>query len=266
MYIITQNWFYLALAALIGWAIACLLGFCNCNRADLEAELDGARAERDEMAQRLAARGMNDRDGALNSSLEAELDAAKARIAELEANNNGALGLASVGGATAGALAAGHVGIDKEELDALNSRNKYLEARLKFLEEGHQKAAKAPKAKAEKTPSNKDFEMSPAGKMSADELEAEVTKAGDGVKPKSVTRGADADDLLLIDGVGPKNNEWLKANGIHYFWQIATMTPAELAWLANNLPNFGSRVYRENWVSQCANLAKGMPPRQFLAL
>ncbi len=256
MYIITQNWFYLLIAALIGAALAWLLGLCNCNRADLEAELDGARAERDEMAQRLAARGMEDRDGALSASLEAELKAAKAKIADLEGGNNAALGLAAAGG-----LAAGHVGIDKEELDALNSRNKYLEARLKFLEEGHQKAAKAPKAKAEKVPSNSDFEMSPAGKMSAEELEAEVTKAGDGTKPKSVTRGADADDLLLIDGVGPKNNEWLKANGIHYFWQIATMTPAELAWLANNLPNFGSRVYRENWVSQCANLAKGLPAR-----
>lgn len=256
MYIITQNWLYLLLAVLIGWAIAWLFGFCNCNRSDLEAELDGARAERDEMAQRLAARGMDDRNSALSASLETELKDAKARIAELEKGNNTAVGLAASGG-----LAAGHVSIDKEELDTLNSRNKYLEARLKFLEEGHQKAVKAPKAKAEKAISNKDFEMSPAGLMSAEELEAEVTKAGDGVKPKSVTRGADADDLLLIDGVGPKNNEWLKSNGIHYFWQIATMTPAELAWLANNLPNFGSRVYRENWVSQCANLAKGLPPR-----
>jgi predicted flap endonuclease-1-like 5' DNA nuclease len=39
------------------------------------------------------------------------------------------------------------------------------------------------------------------------------------------------------------------------------MDAPELAWLANNLPTFGSRVYRENWVDQCFRLAKGLPPR-----
>jgi predicted flap endonuclease-1-like 5' DNA nuclease len=28
-----------------------------------------------------------------------------------------------------------------------------------------------------------------------------------------------------------------------------------LAWLANNIPAFGARVYRENWVAQASKLA-----------
>ena len=259
MYLITQIIVYLILAALLGGLIAWLLGLCNCNNSDLQAELDGALAERDELASRLAARpsGDNGRDEARIKALEAEL-------AQARKNNGGdnvAVGLA--GAAVGASLKAGHVSIDKEELETLNSRNKYLEARVKFLEDGAKasKPAKAAKAAKAEEVSNKNFVVSAAGSMTSEELEAEIVKAGDGVKPKSVPRASDADDLLLIDGVGPKNNAWLNENGIHYFWQIATMNPAELAWLSNNLPNFGSRVYRENWVSQCANLAKGLPPR-----
>lgn len=254
MYLIAQIIVYLILAALLGGLIAWLLGICNCNNSDLQAELDGALAERDELAARLAARpaGETDRDDARIASLEAELAQAKANNSGVD---NVAAGLA--GGAIGASLKSGQVGIDKEELETLNSRNKYLEARIKFFEENGDNT----KATAQEEVSNKNFVVSAAGAMSSEELEAEIVKAGDGVKPKAIARSVDADDLLLIDGVGPKNNAWLNENGIHYFWQIATMSPSELAWLANNLPNFGSRVYRENWVSQCANLAKGLPPR-----
>jgi predicted flap endonuclease-1-like 5' DNA nuclease len=287
MYVIMQILLYLLLAAIIGGFIAWAFGMCNCNSKELQAELDGARAERDELAARLGARQAADsgRDVAVVSSLEAQLEEARAKIAQLEAAKSevkltsgetnltgGALGLAGAGGlagvggaALAGANANG-VSIDKDELETLTSRNKYLEARIKFLEE-NAASAKANEANIAQVAvpkeeiSNANFEISAAGAMSPEELEAEIVKAGDGVKPKSAIRSNEADDLLLIDGVGPKNNAWLNENGIHYFWQIATMSPAELAWLANNLPNFGSRVYRENWVSQCANLAKGLPPR-----
>jgi predicted flap endonuclease-1-like 5' DNA nuclease len=74
-------------------------------------------------------------------------------------------------------------------------------------------------------------------------------------------RRANPDELLLIDGVGPKNKAWLNAQGIYYFYQIATMNIDELAWLSKNLPTFGARVYRENWVAQCTRLARGEPAR-----
>lgn len=221
MYLISQMLIYLLLAATLGFLVAMAFGLCNCNKDELNAELNGARAERDELAARLAARSdTSDRDGARAASL------------------------------------AGVGAVSNEDHATLKARNDFLEARVKFLEEKKPVA----KPKVEK-PSKSNFVVSAAGAMSADELETAVLAEGDGKKPKSVARGKDADDLLLIDGVGPKNNEWLKENGIHYFWQIATMNPSELAWLSNNLPNFGSRVYRENWVSQCANLAKGLAAR-----
>ncbi|MFM2054063.1 MAG: NADH-quinone oxidoreductase chain 2, partial [Pseudomonadota bacterium] len=63
------------------------------------------------------------------------------------------------------------------------------------------------------------------------------------------------DDLKIIDGIGPVNEAWLHRQGVWYFWQIASWGPQELAWVARHLPNFGSRVYRENWVAQAARLA-----------
>ena len=230
MYIFSQLLIPLIIAALIGAWIARALGLCNCNNDELTAELNGARAERDELAARLSANTGTGRDDARIASLEAELAAAR---------NSAPVALAGTG-------------ISSSDHETLKARNSFLEARVKFLEDGAAKPAPAPKA---------ELKVSAAGAMSADELESAVIAAGEGKKPKAAARGKDADDLLLIDGVGPKNNEWLHENGIHYFAQIAAMGPAELAWLANNIPNFGSRVYRENWVAQCANLAKGLPAR-----
>ena len=85
--------------------------------------------------------------------------------------------------------------------------------------------------------------------------------AGAGKAPARSRRRTNPDDLLLIDGVGPKNNAWLNDQGIYYFHQIATMNVEQVAWLAANLPTFGSRVYRENWVAQCTNLARGLPAK-----
>ena len=218
MFLISQILIYLLLAALLGALIAWLLGLCNCNNAELSAELDAARAERDELAARVSAGSNSDRDAARAASF--------------------------AGGS-----------VTSSEFETVKARNSFLEARVKFLEEGAKKPAV--KKPAAKKPALK---VSAAGSMSADELESAVMAAGAGKKPKAAT-SKKRDDLLLIDGVGPKNNEWLHENGIHTFAQIAAMGPTELAWLANNIPNFGSRVYRENWVAQCANLAKGLPAR-----
>lgn len=243
MYVIMQIWIYLIIAMLLGAVLAWAFKFCECNKAELQSELDAAKAERDELAERLAGRptGSNARDDARVAALEAELEEANKKLA-LAGAGGGALGLAAASS-------------NNDEVDTIRARNSFLEARVKFLEDGFKKP------NSDAPVDNTNFVVSEAGSMNSQELEAAIIAAGDGVQPKSVEAGADADDLLLIDGVGPKNNEWLKKNGIYYFWQIATMNVSELAWLANNLPNFGSRVYRENWVSQCANLAKGLPPR-----
>jgi predicted flap endonuclease-1-like 5' DNA nuclease len=98
--------------------------------------------------------------------------------------------------------------------------------------------------------------VSRAASLSGAELEQLVLAAGAGLQPPPVEVDHQRpDDLKIIDGIGPVNERWLHAHGVRYFWQIASWSPAELAWVAHHLPNFGSRVYRENWIAQAAKLA-----------
>ena len=108
---------------------------------------------------------------------------------------------------------------------------------------------------------NENFIPSPLAGLSAEALEEAIALAGAGKAPPRSRRRANPDDLLLIDGVGPKNKAWLNDQGIYFFYQIATMNIDQVAWLSKNLPTFGARVYRENWVAQCTNLARGEPAR-----
>ncbi len=271
MYLLSQLWIYLLLAALIGALAAYLFGLCNCDKSGLEAELDGVRTERDDLSARLLAGAGGVAAGSVAASagydrkiagLEAELAEARVRADEL---------------AAAKAKASAEPALDDEDAAAMKWRNRYLEARVKFLEE---QAAAAPvaaglagaaigaavaKSKAEPKPepiTNDNFTPSSLASLSGDELEAATLAAArDAKAPPRSRKKANPDDLLLIDGVGPKNNTWLNEQGIYYFHQIATMDINQVAWLAENLPTFGSRVYRENWVAQCTNLARGLPPR-----
>jgi predicted flap endonuclease-1-like 5' DNA nuclease len=109
--------------------------------------------------------------------------------------------------------------------------------------------------------SNLNFTPSPLAGLSAEALEEAIALAGAGKAPPRSRRRANPDELLLIDGVGPKNKAWLNDQGIYYFYQIATMDIDQVAWLSKNLPTFGARVYRENWVAQCTKLARGEPAR-----
>jgi predicted flap endonuclease-1-like 5' DNA nuclease len=271
MYLISQNWFYIILAILLGALIAWGLGLCNCDKAGLQAELDGVRSERDDLTARLAAGGGGAAAGALAASanydrkiagLEAELAEARVKADELAAG--------------AAKAKASEPALDDEDTAAMKWRNRYLEARVKFLEEQSAAApvaaglagaalgaatAKAVAPKAEPV-TNENFTPSTLAGLSGDELEAAtLAAAGKAKAPPRSRKKSNPDDLLLIDGVGPKNNAWLNEQGIYYFHQIATMNIEQVAWLAENLPTFGSRVYRENWVAQCTNLARGKPAR-----
>jgi predicted flap endonuclease-1-like 5' DNA nuclease len=277
MYLLTQNWIFFLLAALIGGLIAWALGLCNCDRSGLEAEIDGLRAERDDLSGRLAAGAGGVAAGAVASN--AVYDR---KIASLEAELAEARVKAS---ATPAVAANAEPTTSDEDAAAMKWRNRYLEARVKFLEEqaaaapvaaglagaavgaaaatGVKKAKAAPKAEPKEEPvSNENFTPSSLAGLSGEELEAATLAAAANAKaPPRSRKKSNPDDLLLIDGVGPKNNAWLNEQGIYYFHQIATMNIEQVAWLSENLPTFGSRVYRENWVAQCTNLARGMPAR-----
>lgn len=100
--------------------------------------------------------------------------------------------------------------------------------------------------------------VSPAAGLAGEELERLVLAAGEGRRPagRELTDGQRPDDLKAIGGIGPVNERWLHGNGIYSYAQIAQWTPEELAWIARHLPNFGKRVYRENWVRQAAELVR----------
>ena len=105
--------------------------------------------------------------------------------------------------------------------------------------------------------------------------EVTITPVAAGVAPQALMGGAAgtrpaalgaprdgrADDLKLIKGVGPKMEVLCNTLGFWHFDQIATWTPAEVAWVDDNLEGFKGRVSRDEWVQQASNLAAGKPPR-----
>jgi predicted flap endonuclease-1-like 5' DNA nuclease len=62
---------------------------------------------------------------------------------------------------------------------------------------------------------------------------------------------ADADELTVLKGVGPKLSAVLNALGVYTFAQIAAWTPDDIVWIEDKL-DFRGRVTREKWVEQAA--------------
>jgi NADH-quinone oxidoreductase subunit E len=82
--------------------------------------------------------------------------------------------------------------------------------------------------------------------------------SGEPVKPVGMSRPqGDADDLKKIKGVGPKLEQLLHSMGYYHYTQIAGWTPAEVAWVDDNLEGFKGRVSRDDWVEQARLLATG---------
>lgn len=67
-------------------------------------------------------------------------------------------------------------------------------------------------------------------------------------------RDGEADDLKQMKGFGPKLDRTLRGMGYFHFDQIAAWTPAEVAWIDENLPGFKGRASRDNWVAQAKAL------------
>lgn len=289
-YILSQNIILVLVAALVGAGIAYFMGLCNCNSAELEAERDALLVERDGLNARLgsgaggAALGAGLASAAADrkiASLEAELAQARTRAEALASDVAKAQAAASVvtpeAEPAATPVGATPSDLSGEDVTAMRWRNRYLEARVKYLEDqiggvdtGDTTTPQEPEVLTVKTrnkaatkPAASDEPVvSPLAALSSEALEAAVLAPG--IQPKAPPRShkrADPDDLLAIDGVGPKNLAWLNEQGIYYFHQIAGMNVENIAWLAENLPTFGGRVYRDNWVAQCANLMKGLPAR-----
>lgn len=79
---------------------------------------------------------------------------------------------------------------------------------------------------------------------------------GEASKPEGISepRGGKADDLKKINGVGPAMEKLLNSLGYFHFDQVAAWTPAEAAWVDDNLEGFKGRASRDNWISQAKSL------------
>lgn len=77
--------------------------------------------------------------------------------------------------------------------------------------------------------------------------------------PKKATAKADpaepADDLTVIDGIGPAFAEDLQRIGIQHFSQLAEQDPDSLA-EALNVRVTAERIRRDQWIEQAKALAK----------
>ncbi|MEM6709176.1 MAG: hypothetical protein AAF648_10365 [Pseudomonadota bacterium] len=58
------------------------------------------------------------------------------------------------------------------------------------------------------------------------------------------------DDLKRISGVGPKLEQLLHRNGVYYFWQVASWSPADVQFIDDRLEVFRGRIARDEWVKQ----------------
>ena len=78
-------------------------------------------------------------------------------------------------------------------------------------------------------------------------------------QPESLAapRAGQADDLKVIEGIGPKIEAMLHSMGFYHFDQLAKWTEAEIAWVDSQLTAFKGRMIREKWVEQARDLLKG---------
>lgn len=107
--------------------------------------------------------------------------------------------------------------------------------------------AEAKPAKAEAKPAAK-AEAKPAAKAKADSNEPERLS-----KPKGK-----ADDLKMLKGVGPKLESILNEMGFYHYSQIASWTPAQVAWVDEAMSGVNrGRASRDGWVEQAKILASG---------
>ena len=175
--------------------------------------------------------------------LRTEADSLRARINELEggvSTRDGEIGDLRAKLAAGTTDATGSDGKDDDETYALEWRNRYLAARVKYLEG---RISDAPKAK-------------PTAKKRVAKKVARPK-----VLYKKPTDGK-PDDLKLISGVGPKLEKMLHKTGVYYFRQIANWKKADVKMVNDKLGAFPGRIERDEWVRQAKGLAKGVAAKK----
>ena len=230
---------------------------------DLTVEGEGRlRAEADELRARLrAVEAERDERVALVADRDTEISDLKTKLAA------GAVGAAAVGGAAMAASGGEADTKSEDETYALEWRNRYLAARVKYLEgrlaEGADTGAKVAGAAAAATAATAVAAKSkskPKAKPKAAAKPKAKPKAKAAPKPKVLytdgpTDGA-PDDLKLIKGIGPKFEKDLNSKGIYYFRQIGNWKKADVTMVEGVIDSIPGRIDRDEWVRQAKGLAK----------
>ena len=185
--------------------------------AELEGALAASRAETTHGARRFA-------------DVEAERARDRARIAELEQRPVAAAPTAEVAA--------------DPEVGRLRWRSRYLDNRVRYLE---QTLASAPLAAPQQAPA-----------APRDDSFTPLAPAGAEVRPVALPAPRDGarDDLRMIAGIGPRIESTLHSLGVYHFDQIAAWSPANIDWIERYLA-FKGRIGREDWVAQARALARG---------
>jgi predicted flap endonuclease-1-like 5' DNA nuclease len=102
------------------------------------------------------------------------------------------------------------------------------------------KAAKAPVDKATAKPAAK----------SAAKSDAAIGTVGTAPATLSAPRGGKADDLKIIEGVGPAMEKLVNSLGFYHYDQIANWTAEEVAWVDSHMKTFRGRIVRDKWQAQ----------------
>jgi predicted flap endonuclease-1-like 5' DNA nuclease len=231
MYLLTQIWWSLLLAFLLGATVGYLL-WRICSRPMLESRFERSRTD---MASRLSllederANFMADEHAAGGD----EVDKLRTELAALKAS------------------LADHT----KSLTAARDDETKLKAELASLRKRTNDAESEAARHAEDLAKTRATAMAPATAQS-------LAPANTVAKPAAASLNSKGDDLKLIWGAGPEIEKLLNDNGIHRFDQIANWTGKDLAWFDSLSPAFKGRAVSEKWIEQCQKLATGWRPER----
>ncbi len=245
-YIFCFGWlpYFLAmlLGALIWWLLSLLFGKSHEGDLTLEgegqlrAEADGLRARVRELEARL-------------HTVDGDITLRDNEIADLRAQLT-----------TAGTNTALAANTDTEQDDddtyALEWRNRYLAARVKYLESRLAETPKAETPKAEAAPTPKKKTSTKPKAKAAPKKTAAKTAAKPPVLYTDGPTDGDPDDLKLIKGIGPKFEKDLHGKGIYYFRQIGNWKKKDVTMVEGVIDSIPGRIERDEWVKQAKALTK----------
>jgi len=241
-YIACFGWLIPFLFGLLGLLLGWLLFRGKKQVGDLSVEGEGAlRAEADGLRARV-----QELEGRV-STRDTEVSGLKAKLAAAAA------GAAAVGGAAAVATK----DKDDDETYALEWRNRYLAARVKYLEG---RVAEAPKKAAPKKKRVVAKKKAPAKKKVVRKPKPKAAPKPKVLYTDGPTDGK-PDDLKLIKGIGPKFEKDLNGKGIYYFRQIAAWKAKDVKMVEGVIDSFPGRIQRDEWIKQAGGLSKGGAPR-----